>query len=150
MTIADRLADPGDLQAVEALVRAAYTPYVARIGREPGPMLDDYRALIADGVVRLAIEADAILGLLVVLPEADALLLDNIAVAPDAQGRGVGKRLMAIAEDIARARGYSAIKLYTNEMMTENIAIYTRLGYVETHRVEEQGFRRVYMRKALA
>lgn len=150
MTIANRLAEPGDLSAVEALVKAAYTPYVARIGREPGPMLDDYRALIAQGVVRLATEADAVLGLLVVLPDVDALLLDNIAVAPDAQGRGVGRRLLAVAEDIARARGYRAIKLYTNEMMTENIAIYTRLGYVETHRVEEKGFRRVYMRKALA
>ena len=31
---------------MEAIVQAAYAPYVPRIGRKPGPMLDDYGARI--------------------------------------------------------------------------------------------------------
>jgi hypothetical protein len=33
--------------------------------------------------------------------------------------------------------------------MRENIELYTRIGYLETHRVEEKGLRRVYMTKQL-
>jgi len=34
--------------------------------------------------------------------------------------------------------------------MTENIALYSRIGYVETYRAEEKGLRRVHMTKLLA
>jgi ribosomal protein S18 acetylase RimI-like enzyme len=57
--------------------------------------------------------------------------------------------MMAFAESTARAAGYRCIRLYTNEAMTENIGLYSRLGYVETHRAEEKGLRRVYMAKTL-
>jgi len=33
--------------------------------------------------------------------------------------------------------------------MTENLALYAHLGFTETHRVTEDGFRRVYMRRIL-
>ncbi len=46
-------------------------------------------------------------------------------------------------------RGFKAIRLYTNEAMTENIRLYERLGFAETHRAQEKGFRRVYMTKPL-
>lgn len=39
--------------------------------------------------------------------------------------------------------------LYTNVVMTENIRWYEKLGFVETKRVREQGFSRVYMQKVL-
>lgn len=144
-----RLAAPDDLRAVEYLVRAAYGHYVARIGREPAPMRDDYAALIAAGRVHVAEAAGAVQGILVLIPQEDAMLLDNIAVAPDVQGQGLGRRMLAFAEDAARAAGYDAIKLYTNEAMTENIELYRRLGYSETHRAEEVGLRRIYMRKCI-
>ncbi len=145
-----RLAVAADLPRVRAIVIAAYAPYVARIGRKPGPMDDDYAALIAAGQVHLLDTAGTIEGVLVLIPEADAMLLDNVAVAPDAQGRGLGRILISHAEQVARAAGYRALRLYTHERMTENIALYGRLGFVETHRAEEKGFRRVYMTKPLA
>jgi ribosomal protein S18 acetylase RimI-like enzyme len=77
------------------------------------------------------------------------MLLDNVAVSPDAQGLGLGRRMLQFAERAAMALGYQSVKLYTNEAMTENIGLYSRLGYVETHRVEEKGLRRVYMSKLL-
>ena len=145
-----RPAAVADLPQVRALVMAAYAPYVPRIGRKPGPMDDDYAALIAAGQVHLLDAAGAIEGIVVLIPEADAMLLDNVAVAPDAQGRGLGLFLISHAEAVARAAGYRALRLYTHERMTENIALYRRLGFVETHRAEEKGFRRVYMTKLLA
>lgn len=144
-----RLATPADLAAVEQLVFAAYSHYVPLIGVEPGPMRDDYAAAIARGHVHVAEQGGVIAGVLVLVPRADSLLLDNIAVLPAAQGTGLGRRLLDWTEVVARGLGLPRIVLYTHEAMTRNIALYTRLGYVETHRAEEIGLRRVYMAKAL-
>ena len=144
-----RLATPDDLAAVEDVVRRAYSHYVARIGRPPGPMLDDYVSRIAEGRVCVAGRDGAVEGVLVLLPEADAMLLDNVAVVPEAQGCGLGRLLLRHAEWASRAAGYRAIRLYTHEAMTENLTLYARIGYAETHRAEEKGFRRIYMVKAL-
>jgi len=144
-----RFAAPDDLAPIQRIVRDAYTPYVARIGREPGPMRDDYAQLIAEGHVHVAERDGIVQGILVLLPQDGAMLLDNIAVRPEAQGSGLGRGMLAYAEQAAILAGYPAIKLYTNEAMFENIARYKRSGYVETHRADAGGLRRVYMRKPL-
>lgn len=145
-----RLAQPGDLAAVEAIVQAAYSRYITVIGQKPGPMLDDYAALIAKSCVHVLVADNEVVGILVLLPDNGAMLLDNVAVHPDRHGRGYGRALIAFAEKFARERGFKAIRLYTNEVMAENIDLYERLGFVETHRGQEKGFRRVYMTKLLA
>lgn len=147
-----RRAIPAEAPVLLALVAEAYGHYVARIGRAPGPMLDDYSARIAAGQAHIAEEdAGRLLGLVVLEPCADgALLLDNVAVRPAAQGKGVGRALMLFAEDEARRHGATILRLYTHENMVENIALYTRVGFVETGRVTEKGFARVYMEKRLA
>jgi ribosomal protein S18 acetylase RimI-like enzyme len=150
MPLNPRLAGFDDLFIIEDIVRAAYSPYVSHIGRKPGPMLDDYGALIKDSRVHVVEREGAIQGILVLIPKEDAMLLDNVAVAPSAQGSGLGRRMLEYAEQSAREAGYRSIKLYTNEAMTENIAHYSKIGYSETHRVEEKGLKRVYMVKALA
>jgi len=144
-----RLANRDDLHAVEEIVQTAYSKYVSRIGREPGPMLDDYGALIDEGRVYVVEHDGAVKGILVLVPEADGILLDNVAVAPAAQALGLGRKMLQFAERMAIERGYGRIRLYTNEAMTENIALYSRIGYVETYRAEEKGLRRVYMTKLL-
>lgn len=144
-----RPATQDDLAVVQEIVLAAYSHYIARIGRAPGPMLDDYQALIDAGHVTVAEGDGVVQGLLVLRPQDNEMLLDNVAVAPAAQGSGFGRLLLRFAERAAIEAGYSSIKLYTNEAMVENIKLYTRNGYVETHRVEEKGLRRVYMRKHL-
>jgi hypothetical protein len=60
----------------------------------------------------------------------------------------VGGQLMDLAETEATRLGLDTIALYTNEVMVENLAWYARRGYVETHRGEDGGFRRVYLSKA--
>ncbi|NWF16546.1 GNAT family N-acetyltransferase [Pseudomonas reactans] len=145
-----RPATADDAAAIEAIVQGAYSPYIERIGREPGPMLEDYRQLVQAAGVHVLENAGSVQGFIILLDDGDALLLDNLAVAPEAQGLGFGRLLMDFAEHQALDAGFAAIRLYTNEAMTENITLYTRRGYVETHRAEEHGLRRVYMTKQLA
>ena len=142
-----RPARPEDRPAVEAIVAAAYTPYIARIGKPPGPMLDDYAALIGAGAVRVLEDEGNVAAILVLLPKPDHLLLDNIAVRPDRQGQGLGRRLIEFAETEAARLGYRELRLYTHEKMTENIALYKRFGFVETGRGHEAGYDRVFMTK---
>ncbi|MCT4372384.1 GNAT family N-acetyltransferase [Yangia mangrovi] len=144
-----RRARPTDLGQIEAIVESAYSPYIPRIGKKPGPMLDDYATLIAAARVHVAELDGAIAALLVLLPQEDAMLLDNIAVSPHAQGLGIGRALMDFAEAEARAAGHDRIRLYTHVLMTENLALYPRLGYLETGRVSEKGFDRVYFEKPI-
>ncbi len=113
-------------------------------------MLDDYAVRVAEGVVWVAEQDDGrVVGVVVLLPEQDHLLLDNVAVALEAHGKGIGRALVAFAENEGRRRGFAEIRLYTHEKMTENIAIYPRLGYAETHRAPQAGYDRVFMRKRL-
>ncbi|HEY9536492.1 MAG TPA: GNAT family N-acetyltransferase [Kiloniellaceae bacterium] len=144
-----RPALPADLARIEAIVEAAYGPYLARMNRKPAPMVDDYRRRIAAGQTHVLEEHGDIVGVLVLEPGDGFLLLDNIAVDPAHHGRGLGKRLMDFTEEEARRQGYRFIELYTNEVMVENIARYRHLGYVETNRVRVAGYDRVYLRKAL-
>ena len=149
--IAIRPARADEAPALAALVAEAYGHDVARIGRVPGPMLDDYALRIVARQAHVAVDdAGALLGLVVLEPCDDgALLIDNIAVRPMAQGMGVGRALMLFAEAAARRRGALCLRLYTHEKMVENIALYARVGFVETGRVSEKGFARVYMEKPL-
>ena len=78
-------------------------------------MLDDYAVLIADGLVRVLCRDRRIYGVLVLIEKDDHLLLDNVAVAPEAQGLGIGRRLVEAAEEVARNLGYATVRLYTHE-----------------------------------
>jgi ribosomal protein S18 acetylase RimI-like enzyme len=142
-------AGPGDARAVAACVRAAYAHYVARIGREPAPMTADYEALIAAGEVWLIRAGEQVAGVLVLRPQPPALLVENVAVAPGFQARGLGRALMAFADAHARAEGLAEVILYTNERMTENLRFYPALGFTETGRAMQDGFARVFYRKIL-
>lgn len=144
-----RRAEAAEAAAIRDLVRAAYAHYVPRIGREPGPMGDDVAAQIAAGQVFVP-DDGPLEAVLVLVDDADHLLLHNVAVAPAAQGKGLGLQLVAAAEAEARARGYSVIRLYTHRKMTENQALYAGLGYRETHRAVEHGLARVFFEKVLS
>ncbi len=150
MSLALRPARPEEAEAVRALVRAAYALYVPLMDREPAPMVADYAALIAEGRVTVACEGEAMRGILVCYPRRDHLHVENVAVAPDAQGLGVGRALMARSEEVARSLGLSAIELYTNAVMTENFPFYAALGYDRLGEGNEDGYARVFFRKAVA
>ena len=145
-----RLARPAEADTLRRIVDEAYGHYIERMGKRPGPMLDDYSKRVEDGQAWV-LEQDGTIAGFVVLEDGDegALLLDNIAVSPSAQGQGVGRHLIAFTESEARRRGCQQVRLYTHVLMVENIALYNRLGFQETGRVSEKGFDRVYMAKSL-
>jgi ribosomal protein S18 acetylase RimI-like enzyme len=144
-----RIATAADVPAIAEIVDQAYRHYIARIGKPPGPMLEDYAARVSEGVVWVLEEEAVIAAIIVLLPGANHLLLDNIAVSPARQGLGLGRRLLAFAEDEALRRGYCEIRLYTHQTMVENQRLYASIGYEETGRGTEAGYDRVFMRKPL-
>ena len=123
--------------------------YVGRIGREPAPMLVDYGAAILAGEAWVLVKGDDAAGVLVMRPKEDHLFVETVAVRTGWQGKGLGRMLMAFAEEEARDRGLQEIRLYTNEKMTENLPFYRGLGYEETWRGLDEGYRRVFMKKGL-
>lgn len=137
------------MAALSELARAAYVAYVERMGREPAPMQADYAALVEARTAWVAEQANLVVGLLVLEVRSDHLLLDNIAVSPNARSTGIGRQLLGFAEDYARQQGLDEIRLYTNEAMTENLDYYPRHGYTETHRAIDHGYRRVFFAKRL-
>ena len=54
MTVTLRPANTADAAAVAACVCEAYVHYIERIGRRPGPMLQDYAEVIAESSVYVA------------------------------------------------------------------------------------------------
>ena len=150
-----RRATEDDIARIAAIARAAYVKYVSRIGREPPPMIADFAAEIAAGHVVVIEIGRAVEGYLISWPKMEAYFIDNIAVDPARQGLGLGRQLMEYAMREAKRHNLSAIQLYTNATMTENLAMYAHMGFVETQRVMETqfhietGFPRVYMRRML-
>lgn len=93
-----RLAVVGDLDSIRDCVRAAYEMYLPRMDREPAPVVADYRALIEQGAVHVVTDADGVHGLIVTMPDDSGFFIENIAVHPGRQGKGLGRKLMAFAE----------------------------------------------------
>jgi len=145
-----RRAVSADAAAVRALTRTAYSKWVSLIGREPLPMTADYDRAVARHIIDLWEEDGQLLALIEVIPAADHLLIENIAVRPDHQGKGVGERLLLHAEGLARSMGLDEIQLYTNAAFASNLEFYSRRGYQEYRRgTVVPGSVTVYMRKRI-
>jgi N-acetylglutamate synthase-like GNAT family acetyltransferase len=144
-----RPANELDASEVTACVNAAYRHYIARIGKPPGPMTEDYAKVIREHRVTVAENEGKVIGVLVLTVTEEGFLLENVAVHPSHHRKGLGRTLIELAEAEARREGFESIYLYTHEKMTENRALYAKIGYVEFDRRTENGLARVYMRKSL-
>jgi ribosomal protein S18 acetylase RimI-like enzyme len=148
-TYSFRSAEAADASSVAELVDAAYGHYVQRIGMRPGPMTADYAEVIRTRQVTVAERHGAIVGIIVLTVTDEGFLVDNVAVHPSHRGSGLGRALLEFAEAEARRAGFDSIYLYTHEKMTENLALYARIGYVEYDRRSHGAFSLVYLRKHL-
>ena len=145
-----RPATRDDAPDLRELVRAAYAKYVARMGAEPRPMTEDYAEVVERLDVTVAEDDGAIVGLIALDGDSDeGFLIDNVAVTPERHGTGVGRMLLELAERKARERGVAELALYTHSTMSENIALYTRIGYVEYDRRPSPPGELVFLRKSL-
>jgi ribosomal protein S18 acetylase RimI-like enzyme len=142
-----RRAGAADIVAVNALQHAAYARNRTILGLEPLPLTVDYATIVADYEVWLLEHGDALEGVLILETRPDDLLIWSVAVAPEVQGRGIGSRLLDIAQARARELGRRKVRLYTGEKLAGNIAWYERHGFVR-ERTEDLGDRRlVHMMK---
>ncbi|KAK2009442.1 acetyltransferase [Colletotrichum eremochloae] len=146
-------ANPDHVPAIQAMVKAAYSKYIDRIGKEPAPMKANYNELIKSQLVYVLRNDNSNQPVGAVLlrhdPSANALHINNLVVAPAAQGQGCGRALMKCAEDVARAYQCTNLQLYTNVKMFENLVLYPKMGFIETERKTEDGYERVYFRRDL-
>jgi ribosomal protein S18 acetylase RimI-like enzyme len=149
MAVSLRPATAADAPRLTEVVRAAYERYVVRLGGPPRPMTDDYAEVVRTHRVVVAERGGEILGLVVLGVSDEGFFVDNVAVDPSHQGSGVGKTLLEHAESAARDADFDSIYLYTHERMVENLALYSRIGYVEYDRRLHGDACLVYLRKSL-
>ena len=140
-----------DVARLHQIAHAAYQHYTPRMGRDPAPMHADFAMhLNADTVFVMERDDFGLCGYAVMIADDHGWLLDNIAIAPTAQGQGLGGRLLAHCEAFLQAKDVAVYSLYTNAAMHENIIWYQARGFHETERRTENGFHRIYMEKSLA
>ncbi len=145
-----RTATHADAEAVRALTRAAYAKWVPLIGREPLPMRADYAVAVREHRIDLLHLEDGTLAALVeMILKPDHVLIENLAVAPAHQGRGLGGRLLVHAETVTAALGHRIVRLYTNKAFAANVRFYLHAGYVVDREEAFMGGTTVHMRKAL-
>jgi GNAT superfamily N-acetyltransferase len=148
-TIAIRPAAPDEAGAIRDLVRAAYARWIPIIGRDPLPMTADYERAVREHRIDILERGGTMDGLIETMLREDHLWIENVAVAPGSQGNGLGRRLLAHAEDLAVAAGRGELRLLTNAAFGNNVAIYGALGYRVDRREEFKGGITVYMSKRI-
>lgn len=138
-----------DAAAIRELTRAAYAKWVAVAGREPKPMTADYEAAVQKHRIDLLYVDGKLAALIETIAEADHLLVENVAVSPSFQGRGLGRKLLVHAEQLAASSGFGEIRLYTNKLFVANIELYQRLDYRIDREEQMNAGIAVHMSKAL-
>ena len=138
-----------DVESITALTDDAYTKYIPLIGRKPQPMTADYSKMVVENSIWLLVIENHVVGVLVLIYEPKNILIYSVAIHPEYQKQGLGRRLLAWAEQQAVQDGYKSIRLYTNERFEDNILLYRHLGYQETSREPFLNSTLVHMAKDL-
>ncbi|MEM1396011.1 MAG: GNAT family N-acetyltransferase [Pseudomonadota bacterium] len=144
-----RKATIDDVGQIEEITNAAYSKWIARIGRKPLPMTADYPTAISNHRVDLIEQDDKVIGLIETVPTDLFLHIESVAVSPNHQRKGIGRRLLDHAEQVAQASGLSELRLYTNEQFEGNVALYQKCGYRIRGREAIEGGVRVDMVKCI-
>lgn len=136
-----------DADAIRSLTREAYSKWIPVIGREPLPMTANYTEAVKKHRIDLLYFDGKLVALIEMIPKTDHLLIENVAVSPAFQGRGLGRKLLTHAEQVATSLGLSVIKLFTNKLFTENLRLYQKFGYKVDQEEEFRGGFTVHMSK---
>ncbi|MDE1992240.1 MAG: GNAT family N-acetyltransferase [Rhizobiaceae bacterium] len=97
-------------------------------------------------------ESDQLAGCIFCRLEPDFLYVGKLAVLPSAQGKGIGRRLLDLAETTARDHGLDALRLETRIELLDNHATFAAWGFRKTAENRHAGFDRttsIEMRKAI-
>lgn len=126
-----RMAQSADLDAVIACIDEAYAIYSDRITDMPS-VSDGVDQEITENRVWVAVKKDNIVGCVFLVFEDKYVKLVNLAVCPDHNGMGIGRKLMDFSERETIKLGYNEMRLNTHAAMPENIQFYAHLGWHET------------------
>ena len=106
-----------------------------------------------DEIAFVALEGERLVGCIFCRPEPESLYVGKFAVSPSHQGKGIGAKLLAVAEEVAREKGLPRLRLETRIELTDNHATFARWGFVKTAETSHPGFTRtttIEMQKPLA
>ncbi len=135
-------ATASDIPALNELVNSAYRGETSRRGwTTEADLLDGVRTdeaglhnlLETPTATILTYKGDdQLLGCVYLDKQGDELYLGMLTVAPDAQANGIGKQLLAAAEDIAHTQQCRVISMTVIPQRHELVAFYERRGYRST------------------
>jgi ribosomal protein S18 acetylase RimI-like enzyme len=130
MALTFRKALPPEGGDADRVLRAAFAPYIRKLGRE---LTADYYAWVGAAVDRgevfVALEDAEVVGVAVTERRHDSLYIDRLAVDPARQGNGLGSWVLARLEEVARSSGLPGLSLETAEMMDHLVRLYRRNGF---------------------
>jgi GNAT superfamily N-acetyltransferase len=151
MTTTFRKAIPADVPLVASIVDRCYEHYIPVLGgQKPRPMTDDHLARIERGETYLIEDDETEVGVTSMHPADGALHIFNIAILPEAQGRGLLRQVFAFAEDLARAIQAPKLTLFTNALMERNRTIYEHVGFTEVRQEDAPGgYRIIFFERAV-
>jgi ribosomal protein S18 acetylase RimI-like enzyme len=142
-----RRAVAEDHEIIIAIAQKAYEKYVERMGKEPAPM----RPVIQkEDVVFICEDNKQIIAFAILVKINDQIILDNIAVDPSHQKKGIGNNFIKFIEQYLIKKKFDKYQLYTNEKMFENIKWYQKIGFKIFKKVTEKGYNRIYFEKELS
>jgi ribosomal protein S18 acetylase RimI-like enzyme len=141
-----RAATPKDLEAVVACAERAFlstepsnTPASVRNDDDLAEQIQHQNLhVISEG------SDPRVVGFVSLIPIAEHLFIDSIAVLPEKHDRGLGTHLLGFAELEAARLGLNSVKLYAKQTSTDDFAFYLYRGYTETDRCDDDGFARVF------
>src|SRR6188474_2429418 len=145
------LIQPADAGEVLTIQRAAFVSEAMIYGSADMPplaqTLEELEAELRDADGWVARIGPRIVGAIRTRESDGLLLIGRIVIAPDVQGSGVGRMLLAAAEEHSHA---AEAELFTGSLSEVNIRLYERCGYQQTERVDQgDGTAQVFMRKRL-
>jgi GNAT superfamily N-acetyltransferase len=120
-----------DVPQLVSLINAAFTVERAFVDRDRTDV-DDIASYLEKGVFLIAEGDDgAADACIYVETRADRGYIGMLAVRPGLQGRGLGHRMMAVAEQYCRAAGCRAVDIKIVNLRLELPGFYRSLGYVD-------------------
>ena len=148
--------DFADWLTLHALLDRAFAPMAARVD-PPSSMTRLTRSLLAekagDELLLTCRSDDRQVATAFVRPEAGWAYVGKIAVHDDWRRRGITRRIFDLVEAHGHKAGWTYLELQVRVELTENLATFAALGFVETERTAHAGYDRptsVTMQKRLA